>query len=47
MTQAAGNAAERDRFFEATLERADPDIAASIADDLGRHTNQIGLPASD
>ena len=47
MTQAAGNAAERDRFFEATLERADPDIAASIADELGRQKKQIELIASE
>ena len=47
MTQAAGNAAERDRFFEASLERADPDIASAIADELGRQKKQIELIASE
>jgi glycine hydroxymethyltransferase len=47
MTQAAGNAAERDRFFEASLERADADIAAAIHDELGRQKKQIELIASE
>ncbi len=47
MTQAAGNAAERDRFFEAPLDRADPDINAAIADELGRQRKQIELIASE
>lgn len=47
MTQTAGNAAERDRFFEASLERADPDIHAAIADELGRQRKQIELIASE
>ncbi len=47
MTQAAGNAAERDRFFEASLDRADPDIYAAIADELGRQKKQIELIASE
>jgi len=47
MTQAAGNAAERDRFFEASLDRADPDINAAIADELGRQKKQIELIASE
>ena len=47
MTQAAGNAAERDRFFEAPLDRADPDIYAAIADELGRQKKQIELIASE
>jgi len=47
MTQAAGNAAERDRFFEASLDRADPDISAAIADELGRQKKQIELIASE
>ncbi|MGE0530694.1 MAG: serine hydroxymethyltransferase [Hyphomonadaceae bacterium] len=47
MTQAAGNAAERDRFFEAPLDRADPDINAAIADELDRQRKQIELIASE
>jgi glycine hydroxymethyltransferase len=47
MTQAAGNAAERDRFFEAPLDRADPDIYAATADELGRQKKQIELIASE
>lgn len=47
MTQAASNAAERDRFFEASLDRADPDIYAAIADELGRQKKQIELIASE
>ena len=47
MTQPAGNAAERDRFFEASLERADPDIASAVADELGRQRKQIELIASE
>ncbi|MGD9980101.1 MAG: serine hydroxymethyltransferase [Hyphomonadaceae bacterium] len=47
MTQAAGHAAERDRFFEASLERADPDIQAAVAAELGRQRKQIELIASE
>jgi glycine hydroxymethyltransferase len=47
MTQAAGNAAERDRFFEASLDRADPEIQHSIADELTRQKKQIELIASE
>src|SRR5690606_5210029 len=34
MTQAAGRAAERDRFFEASLERADGDVMAAVTAEL-------------
>ena len=47
MTQAAGNAAERDRFFEASLDRADHDVYASISAELGRQRKQIELIASE
>ena len=47
MTQAAGHAAERDRFFEASLDRADPEIYSAVADELGRQKKQIELIASE
>jgi glycine hydroxymethyltransferase len=47
MTQAAGNAAERDRFFEASLDRADPEIYSAVVDELGRQKKQIELIASE
>jgi len=47
MTQAAGNAAERDRFFEASLDRADHEVYASISAELGRQRKQIELIASE
>lgn len=48
MTQAAGRTAgERDRFFEASLERADADIKASIDAELHRQQRQIELIASE
>ena len=47
MTQAAGNAAERDRFFEASLDRADRDVYAAISAELGRQQKQIELIASE
>lgn len=47
MTQAAGHAAERDRFFEASLDRADPDIYGAIVAELGRQKKQIELIASE
>lgn len=48
MTQAAGRTAgERDRFFEASLERADADIKASIDAELHRQQKQIELIASE
>jgi len=47
MTQAAGHAAERDRFFEASLERADPDVQSAIAAELGRQRKQVELIASE
>lgn len=46
MTQ-AGNAAERDRFFEAALDRADPDVQSAISDELKRQKKQIELIASE
>ena len=48
MTQAAGRTAgERDRFFEAALERADADIKAAIDAELHRQQKQIELIASE
>jgi glycine hydroxymethyltransferase len=47
MTQPAGRAAERDRFFEAALERADPDVRAAIAAEMGRQQRQVELIASE
>jgi len=47
MTQAAGRAAERDRFFEAPLDRADPGVHAAIAAELSRQQRQIELIASE
>lgn len=47
MTQAAGRAGERDRFFEAALDRADGDVAAAIRHELGRQQKQIELIASE
>lgn len=47
MTQTAGRAAERDRFFEARLDRSDPDIHAAVAAELGRQRRQVELIASE
>ncbi len=47
MTEAAGRAAERDRFFEAPLDRADRDIHDAITAELGRQKRQIELIASE
>ncbi|MBN8608198.1 MAG: serine hydroxymethyltransferase [Caulobacterales bacterium] len=47
MTDAAGSAAGRDRFFEAALERADHDVKAAIDAELGRQQKQIELIASE
>jgi glycine hydroxymethyltransferase len=48
MTQAAGRSAgERDRFFEAALERVDPDIKSAIDAELQRQQKQIELIASE
>lgn len=48
MTQAAGRTAgERDRFFEAALERVDADVKASIDAELHRQQKQIELIASE
>ncbi len=47
MTQAAGRAGERDRFFEAPLARADSDIADAVAAELRRQQRQVELIASE
>ena len=47
MDQGAGRAAERDRFFEAALVRADPDVHSAISDELKRQQRQIELIASE
>ena len=48
MTQTAGRTAgERDRFFEAPLDRADPDIKSAIDAELQRQQRQIELIASE
>jgi glycine hydroxymethyltransferase len=47
MTQTAGRAQERDRFFEAPLARADADVMAAIGDELKRQQRQIELIASE
>ncbi|MGE0595538.1 MAG: serine hydroxymethyltransferase [Hyphomonadaceae bacterium] len=48
MTQIAERgAAERDRFFEAPLARADADVEAAIKAELGRQGRQIELIASE
>ena len=47
MSQAAGRAAERDRFFEASLERGDPDVHSAIEAELQRQQRQIELIASE
>jgi glycine hydroxymethyltransferase len=47
MTQAAGRAAERDRFFEAPLDRADRDVHDAITAELQRQRRQIELIASE
>jgi glycine hydroxymethyltransferase len=48
MTQAAGRTAgERDRFFEAALDRVDADVKASIDAELTRQQSQIELIASE
>jgi glycine hydroxymethyltransferase len=48
MTEPAGRSAgERDRFFEASLERADPDVKSAVAAELKRQQRQIELIASE
>ncbi len=47
MDQGAGRAAERDRFFEAPLARADRDVQSAISDELKRQQRQIELIASE
>jgi len=47
MTQAAGRAGERDRFFATALAEADGDVFAAINAELGRQQKQIELIASE
>ncbi|MGE0828981.1 MAG: serine hydroxymethyltransferase [Hyphomonadaceae bacterium] len=48
MSQPSGRAADaRDRFFEASLERADPDLYEAVRDELARQQRQIELIASE
>ncbi len=47
MTQAAGRAAERDRFFEAPLDRADRDVQDAVTAELQRQRRQVELIASE
>ncbi|MBS0386189.1 MAG: serine hydroxymethyltransferase [Proteobacteria bacterium] len=47
MDQGARRAAEHDRFFEAPLDRADPDVHSAIKDELKRQQRQIELIASE
>jgi glycine hydroxymethyltransferase len=47
MTQPAGRAGERDRFFAATLQEGDGDVFAAISAELGRQQKQIELIASE
>jgi len=44
---AAANAPQRSGFFTSTLAEADPEIAGSIADELGRQQHKIELIASE
>ena len=47
MTQSAGRAGERDRFFADPLDAADPDVFGAISRELGRQQKQIELIASE
>jgi glycine hydroxymethyltransferase len=47
MTASAPNASAPDTFFSASLEQADPDIAAAIRGELGRQSHEIELIASE
>ncbi|HRK65551.1 MAG TPA: serine hydroxymethyltransferase [Terricaulis sp.] len=47
MTQPAGRAGERDRFFATSLSDADGDVFAAIKAELGRQQKQIELIASE
>src|SRR5690606_17310264 len=47
MTHTAGRAAERDRFFEASLAKADPEVKSAVAAELKRQQRQIELIASE
>src|SRR6185369_3381542 len=47
MDHGGGRAAERDRFFDAALDRADPDVQSAVHDELKRQQRQIELIASE
>ncbi|HRO04762.1 MAG TPA: serine hydroxymethyltransferase, partial [Terricaulis sp.] len=47
MTQPAGRAGERDRFFSTALNEADGDVFGAISRELGRQQKQIELIASE
>jgi glycine hydroxymethyltransferase len=47
MDHGGGRAAEHDRFFEAPLDRADPDVQSAVHDELRRQQRQIELIASE
>src|SRR6266404_2232950 len=47
MSSSAQTASAPDSFFTATLDRADPDIAAAIRGELGRQRHEIELIASE
>src|SRR5881275_168553 len=46
-SSSAQTASAPDSFFTATLDRADPDIAAAIRGELGRQRHEIELIASE
>src|SRR5213592_2881798 len=46
-SSSAKTASAPDSFFTATLEQADPDIAAAIRGELGRQRHEIELIASE
>src|SRR5258706_12612743 len=46
-SSSAHTASAPDSFFTATLDRADPDIAAAIRGELGRQRHEIELIASE
>jgi glycine hydroxymethyltransferase len=47
MDHSGGRAAVHDRFFEAPLDRADPDVQSAVHDELKRQQRQIELIASE
>src|SRR5258706_23431 len=47
MSATEARAAKEDAFFSATLEQADPEIAAVVAGELGRQREEIELIASE